>query len=250
MKLQEQQSVFSAYLRNPALNAAPEGIEARRMKIYSELFFNNMLGLVCSAFPVLKSLHTEEEWSSLVREFYASHKAQTPYFLEISKEFLAWLDDETLPVHQRFPFASALAHYEWVELGLDVAEEEAVPGIDPDGDLQHGVPVLSPLAWPLVYQWPVHHISPECIPKVPSTDPVCLVAYRNSCDQVEFLEANVATIRLIELIAADNGLSGEQLLLQLAGELPSTPVESVVGYGVRILKQLHHLGVIPGVKKC
>ncbi|MDH5361618.1 MAG: DNA-binding domain-containing protein, partial [Gammaproteobacteria bacterium] len=33
---------FAAYIRDPEQNPAPDNIEARRMKIYAELFYNNV----------------------------------------------------------------------------------------------------------------------------------------------------------------------------------------------------------------
>ena len=52
----EVQQQFMDYIRDPSL-PMPEGIEPRRMKVYRDLFFNNISGFVASAFPVLKSLY-------------------------------------------------------------------------------------------------------------------------------------------------------------------------------------------------
>lgn len=250
MSLKEQQSVFAAHLRSPDAHAAPAGMEERRMKIYRDLFFNNVRNFISGAFPVLKSLHSDDGWDALVRDFYAGHKAQTPYFLEISEEFLAWLGDEHLPIHQRLPFARELAHYEWVELGLDVANELPADGVDPEGDLLHGTPVLSAVAWPLAYRWPVHLIGPAFQPHEPPEQPTCLVVYRNADDKVQFLEANPVTLRLLEIIAGDPGCTGEQALRQLAREMPAADEGSVVGFGLETLEDLRRLGIIAGSRRC
>ena len=64
------------------------------------------------------------------------------------------------------PFAQELAHYEWVELALDVAEDEA-PVYEAGADLLAGAPVLSPLARPLAYTWPVHRLGAAYQPAEP-----------------------------------------------------------------------------------
>ena len=101
LNLKEQQQLITAHLRDPANNLAPAGIEDRRLNIYRDLFFNNIEGFLASAFPVFKSLHDEQSWLNLVREFFAQHRCETPYFLSISEEFLDYIDIDTLSLHQR-----------------------------------------------------------------------------------------------------------------------------------------------------
>lgn len=89
----EVQQQFMDYIRDPSL-PLPEGIEPRRMKIYRELFFNNIAGFVSSAFPVLKSVYEDDQWQALVQQFFVSHDCKTPIFVEIAGEFLAYLQHE------------------------------------------------------------------------------------------------------------------------------------------------------------
>ncbi len=162
LTLQAQQQQFANHLRDPASYGQPPGIESRRMAIYRNLFFNNIENFISSAFPIFRSLLTEDEWLMLIRDFFSQHKAQTPYFLEISEEFLDYLNNEQLALHQRFPFAQELCHYEWLELVLDVAEAEPVTQqgsvINAEGDLSSEVIILSPFIWAQAYTWPVHEI--------------------------------------------------------------------------------------------
>ena len=80
------QVAFAAHIRDPEGVAAPGDVEARRMAVYRELFYNNVEGFVSSGFPVLRSLYDDEPWHALVREFFIKHRCQTPYFLEISQK--------------------------------------------------------------------------------------------------------------------------------------------------------------------
>ncbi len=150
---QESQLTMARYLRDPGHQPPPSGVEARRLKIYEELIYNNIEGFISGGFPVLRSLYNEAEWQGLVRAFIDQHRCQTPYFLQISEEFLEFLlnNFEARPCDP--PFIAELAHYEWVELALDVSEEEA-PSAAVVTDVLGIVPRLSPLAWPLSYQFP------------------------------------------------------------------------------------------------
>jgi len=119
-----RQYAFAAHIRDPHNNPAPAGIEDRRLGIYRELFFNNVEGFLSSSFPVLKQLYTEQDWLALARDFFAGHHCHSPLFLEIPREFLAYLDNERGQRDTDPPFLRELAHYEWVELALSVAEDK------------------------------------------------------------------------------------------------------------------------------
>lgn len=214
------QRAFAAHLRNPGAQPAPAGIEARRLAIYRELFFNNVEGLLRGFFPVLHSLYDADDWRALVRAFYATHRAETPYFLRIAEEFLAFLEAGHVPRPCDPPYLRELAHYEWLELALDVAED-AWPdgGYDPAGNLLDGVPVVSPLVVLARYDWPVHRIAAEAREVAP--EETFLVVYRDRGEQVRFQVLNAVSARLLSLLQADaeGSLSGRGLALRIASEL-------------------------------
>ena len=66
------------------------------MSIYLSLFYNNIENFLASAFPVAKRVLGEKPWHELVREFVHRHPSTSPYFLEISQEFLSFLGDRKL----------------------------------------------------------------------------------------------------------------------------------------------------------
>lgn len=248
LEYQKQQAGFAAHIRNPDKFSGPGDIEDRRMKIYRDLFFSNIEGFVSGAFPVFKSLFSEENWLVLIRDFIECHASETPYFLEISQEFLKYLEDPDLPLHQQFPFAQELAHYEWVELALDVADEVDLANVNPNGDLLAENPVVSAVAWPLLYQWPVHHIGADYLPDTPEEQPVCLIVYRTRNDDIEFMEANPVTLRLLEIIEQDNCPTGEAALVQLAEEMQQVDAQAIINFGLPILEQLRAAGIILGTQ--
>lgn len=241
---------FTAHLRDPEHNPAPEGIEDRRIGIYRDLLYNNVESFIANGFPVLRSLYNDDDWHSMVRDFFANHQSTSPYFLEISQEFLDYLQSE----HELQPQDPAglleLAHYEWVELALTVADEEIdLNGIDPNGDLLAGHPVLSPLAWPLAYQYPVHRMGPDNLPAAPFEQPTYLVVYRDRNDEVRFLEINPVTARLVSLLQENPEISGELALEQIAQEMNHPNRELVIEGGLSALQELQSYGIVLGVSQ-
>ena len=146
-------------------------------------------------------------------------------------------------------FMQELAHYEWVDLALDVADENIdCLHSDPKGDLLTALPQVSPLAWSLTYQFPVHKIGPEFQPVQPGEQPTFLIVYRNREDKVQFMEANSVTARLLELLRAEEAVSGQQVLEQIAQDIQHPDPQQVVVGGLAILQQLHSLDIILGAK--
>lgn len=243
------QRAFAAHLRDPATHPPPAGVEERRLAVYRDLFFNNVRNFLDNFFPVLRSLYRDEDWQALARDFYARHRCNTPYFLEIAEEFLQYLDAEREPQAGDPPFARDLAHYEWLELALDVATEEIpATGFDPAGDLLDGRPVLTPVAVLASYRWPVHRISAGNVPAVPLAEPVFLVVHRDRDDRVRFLEANAVTARLFTLLREQPALTGRDAALCIAAEIAHPdPLVVVAGAG-EVLAMLRERDIVLGAR--
>lgn len=239
MSLREAQMRFAAHIRDPAGAPAPGDVEDRRMKIYRELFFNNIAGLLGSTFPVLRQILGPDRWAWLVRDFYRDHRCHTPLFLEVSQEFLVYLGEERAPAEDDPPFLFELAHYEWVELALSV-DETSLDGleVDRDGNLLEGVPVLSPLAWPLAYDFPVHLLSPQFQPAEPPAERSFYIACRDRSDKVGFMHVNAVTLRLVEVLRQHPDRTGRAHLAALADELPLVNRATLMKGGAEALQQL------------
>ncbi|MDO3386958.1 putative DNA-binding domain-containing protein [Gilvimarinus sp. SDUM040013] len=230
------QHEFSNHLRNPSGSVAPAGIEDRRLGIYRDLVYNNIEGFIAGGFPVLREILDDERWHSLVREFVHKHRSISPYFLEISQEFLSFLQNEFVSGEHYPDFILELAHYEWVELALDVAQGD-LPDRDPTLSLMEAPVQVSPLLWCLSYRYPVHTLGPDYQPESAPDVPTFLLVYRNRADTVEFMLSNAITIRLIKIIQ-DGQSSGHTALRQLAAEMQHPDTAQLLCYGESLLNQL------------
>ncbi|WP_062354948.1 DUF2063 domain-containing protein [Pseudoxanthomonas mexicana] len=240
--LHDQQFALSRHLRDPSSHPPPPSIEARRLAIYRDLFFNNIEALLAGNFPVIRKTLGDDAWRALVRRFYADHRSQTPLFPEIAREFIRYLEsreDDALP-----PWLRELAHYEWVELALQIADD-TMPPHAPDGDLLAGEPVVSPFAWALAYQWPVHRIGPDFQPDVPSGEPTLLLVRRDAGHQVRFAAISPLVYRLVELLG-EGGRSGGDTLRQLAMEAGVEDVSAFVDQGAAMLSRMREEGTLLG----
>ncbi|WPL17862.1 hypothetical protein Thiowin_02904 [Thiorhodovibrio winogradskyi] len=243
----EQQLAFTAHLRDPGQTPAPADIEDRRMAIYRDLIFNNVASLLAGNFPVVHRLLAREHWRELVRDYLRRHRAVSPLFPQLPREFLDFLSQQRVNHPDDPPFLLELAHYEWVEMALQIADAEPVPaGLMADGDLLEQHPVISSLAWPLSYRYPVHRIGPDFQPQAAPEQPTYLLIYLDSGEQVRFMEINAVTARLLLLLQQESDLSGQDALVRISEELGHRQSQQVIAFGAGLLADLRQRGVVLG----
>lgn len=245
--LRDQLFAFAAHLREPAAHPPPPGIEDRRLAVYRELFLNNVGALLASNFPVIRRTLGDADWDALVRAFHARHRSRTPLFPEIGQEFLAFLQQREGDDAGDPPWLAELAHYEWVELALQIADAN-LPEHDPQGDLLTAVPVLSPLAWPLAYRWPVQTIGPGRVPAAAPAAPTLLLVRRDALGDVRFSNLSPLVYRLLQLVGEDAGRSGDMLLSQLADEAQAADRDAFRAQGAAMLQRLREEGTLLGTR--
>ena len=243
-RLREQMGALAAHVRDPDAHPGPPGIEPRRLKIYSDLVFNNLDGLLAGGFPVIRQTLGDAGWRALLRRFLVDHHSRTPLFTELGRELVAFL--EARPDPQR-PWLAELAHYEWAELGLQLSDA-ALPPHDPEGDLLAGVPLLSPLAWPLAYRWPVDRIGPGFQPAQPPPEPTLVLLRREADGRIHFSALSPLLFRLLELVGANADRSGLELMRQLAHEAGQADFDGFLREAAPMLQRLRSEAVLPGTR--
>ena len=237
--LADAQRAMARYLRDPQGQHAPEGIEARRLLVYRDLVYRNIEGFVRSGFPVLHSLYEPAAWEARVRDFIQHHRCHTPLFLRISEEFIDYL--AALPAGDLRPFEAELAHYEWLELAVEVADGDpavTVDGLTPDRACAR----LAETARVASYRYPVHRIGPSFQP-AESGEASHLLVYRARTGRAKFVELNGATARLLHEIGAAAGSRVAATLAQLAQEWSMAP-EALQAHGWQQLLELNALGAV------
>ncbi len=239
-----KQQEFSAYIRDPLNSVKPEDVDSQRMEIYRELFFNNIDSFLSSNFPVIRALLNDQQWFELTQDFYSSHACKTPYFSEIPEEFLQYLEHERNNTED-YPFLLELAHYEWVEMILAISQDElTINSENFIANIETQKIALSPLAWPLVYRFPVHQISPDFLPFSAPAEPTFLLVYRGLDEDVHFIQIPPITFSLLQLLQQQESMSCDQCLAQIAKQSAHPEPDKIVQSGLQIIKQLAEKNII------
>ena len=113
------------------------------------------------------------------------------------------------------------------------------------------MPVLSPLAWPFAYRWPVHRLGPGYTPALPPDAPTLLLLRRErepsgSVGSVRFSELSPLAFRLLQRLGDSPSLSGRAQLEALAQEAGATDLATFIEQGAALLEQMRASGVVLG----
>jgi hypothetical protein len=213
------------------------------MRVYDEALFRNLCSFLDSCFPVARALLGEARWRQLNRAFYRDWPLHTPWFREIPREFVRYLQNAT--IRQPLPrWLAALAHYEWAELAVDIMDTQ-VPPHDRDGDLMHASVVVNPALMNLAYAWPVHRVGPDYRPRQPCA--VNLLVFRDREEEVQFVEVNVITAQLLSALMA-TPCSGRQACLRMAEALSYPDPDALLHFAASLLDTLRHQGILLGTQ--
>ncbi len=243
--LYRSQIAFASAIRDPDNSKLPDGINPERMAVYQTLFINNIVESLRSAFPVIHELLEEDRWTSLVRRFFAEHRAQTPEYPRLPQEFLAWLQtaQEDLP-----PFMVPLALWEWTELEVMLEPWGDLSMVDRHGDWLEEIPFINPTLRLHRFDYPVQQISAQFQPDAPLDQPIHLAAYRNEEEQVDFIELNRFSAALLQSMQRQKRWNGKTLLKRLATDMSYPDVTSLLQFAETFVEQLRHKQVLLGVR--
>lgn len=251
--LQTYQRQFTDYLRNPISHEVIPQTLPSEIKVYARLLHNKIDGSLRACFPIAHELLGPVQWRRLVQTFIRHHRCQSPLYREIPDEFIDYLLHGNLQV--KLPeFFTELAHFEWMELVLETAKPAAHIAVIPEPiDPLEQIPVLNPVLHILHYRYPVHRIVPsdehwntwETRLEPYEQEPLILVGLRDNDFNIQFIEINAVTARLIELLQ-DQFRTGEQALRQLATEMRYSDPEPLLSHGREILQQLQKQHMIIG----
>ena len=125
MAFQDLQRQFLAHLRNPEQQPLPTGFDQQCSAIYVDLLYNKFNDSLTTCFPVTYAILGETAWQELLKDFIAGHRCLSPYYRQIPDEFVQYLQNERKVINDP-PFLAELAHFEWIEMALSIAETEPV----------------------------------------------------------------------------------------------------------------------------
>lgn len=251
--LQQFQRSFGQFLRDPHHVKRPKGVPKRASDIYHSLLFSNVKEFLDTCFPVCQSMISPARWQRLCRVYFRDWHSHSPMFTDIPAEFVTFLQNtrhgQPLPA-----WFGELAHYEWIELAVDIhpanlAEYIAIHTDDSLAGanvadvlitaLHTGTLTLNPSLQNLYYRWPVHQLSPDF--KTRKRVDTYVLVYRDNAHDVRFMYINPMTSALLDFMAEKvsqkNNLT-ENLLAEFAEFIHYPDPVQLHTFGIELLTDL------------
>ena len=233
------QRQFANYIRDPAHNSVPTGIEQRRMDIYKRLFFNNLASFCAKSFKSFRPFVDDERWNTLIRGFLREHRCSSPYFKDIPIAFVEYLESSDRDCTE-YPFMSEMCHLDAMRMQLRLAPD-APPCENLDISKNTTCVQLSSTVRLLSYKWPVHKLTLSTWDNQQPNQPTWLIAFRDRNDKVEVFGTNVHTFRMLESLKFP--LTLRALTTQLSEEFKVAD-ESLMNQLVPTIQAFNKKGVI------
>lgn len=168
--------------------------DERGLAIYRELLLNNLNEVISPCFPVLLTILPVNTWWQALKNFLKNHSVSTPIFHELPRHMVDYLQAHPIPA---YPFAAALAHYEWIELEVELCEPSADTPVQANLNLLEQIWQIAPTARLLKYDYEVEKISLDYQPQQPCES--YLLVYQTKGD-VEFIKLNEMSFQLITMM--------------------------------------------------
>lgn len=221
-----------------------------RMQVYHELLYNNVTSFIDNVFPVARSIVDTHHWALLQRDFFTHARCQSPFYMDISKEFLDYLQQSKPALLANYPWLPELLHVEWMELHIDLLAfdwplsdslltDEAMAVLNEDRLIQFSVPV-----WVLGYQWPVYgwQVNQDIDQEVLA--PSFLLVWRDAEDErCQHIVSPVAAF-LIDYMLQQRQFSMALLQQQLLDNIPALKASDAKGMLQVLLGDLCRFGLL------
>ena len=191
--LQRMQNAFSHAARGHKQTGSPE-FDEKRLAIYQRLLLNNLNEVVSPCFPILLSILPSDTWWDILEDFFKHYRVTTPVFHELPFFMVEYLQHHPI---EGYPFAYELAHYEWIELEVELSEPERNHSETGAISLLEQVWRLSNTARLLEYNYEVDKISTDYRPH--EAVKTYLLVYQIE-DEVAFLKLNELSFQLLSMM--------------------------------------------------
>lgn len=90
----QHQADLAEYIRHPQSAKKPHGIDGKRLAVYADLVRNNLSSFINRCFSETRQWVDEKEWFNLQEAFLQQGKPQSPYFRDIPKQFLHFVQKQ------------------------------------------------------------------------------------------------------------------------------------------------------------
>jgi hypothetical protein len=247
MLLQEstykQQSDLAHFCRTGEL-AESVIVRPDRVHHYRRLVYNIVDDSLESAFPLAKNLLTDEQWDTLVNNFFATHKCMSAQIWEMPKEFYNYFKDTESPMKNLYPQLEDLLFFEWMEIEVFMMEDIVFPQVAKEGNILSDTLAVNPEFRIFRVSYPVHLKIAKEITQDDKGAYYILLFREKETGRVQFIDLSAVYVLIIENIA--KGLKLEEILTEISRHLKLDSMEVLFDNVKTFVEMLQVKGFVLG----
>lgn len=149
------QSKLADYCKT-GLEVTIEGAVQNRLHHYRRLTYNIVKGALATAYPIAQKTLTDQEWVTMIDDYYANHKMQTPLVWKMPFEFYEFCIENKYSEKYNRPYLDELLYFEWIEIEIHTMEDRPIPIYKEEGDILKDRLIVTPEHELLAFEYPVH----------------------------------------------------------------------------------------------
>ncbi len=215
------------------------GAKHERLHHYRRLIYTIIEDAIESAYPIARSILSDNQWTEMIDTFVAEHNCQHPQLFRMPEEVIQFAIDKNYPLKFKIPHLIDVLQFEWAEIEIHSMKDEIIPEITLVNDLLNAHLKFSPYCQLLALDYPVHHLNK--IDVANSQGEYFMLVYREESGTVQYLELTALTHYVIVELSSGSSTLKNALDRVISEEENQTELYKL---GVLFLKDLRAKGVL------
>jgi hypothetical protein len=237
------QGQLANYCRNEDSNDLPE-IRPDRLLHYRRLIYNIINDAIESAYPITRSIVSDENWKYMIDCYVTEHPCSNPQLFKMPGEFIDFAQSKAFAETIKLPYLYDLLNFEWIEVEVHSMPDVPEQIFSLEGDFIRETLVFTPYFELLQLEYPIHQLKTTDITKQKGN--YFMLVYREDNGTVQYLELNLLTHHLVKSMHQHGASLLEVLNPELEG-LESAVQDKLIDQSQYFIFQLKSKGIIKGV---
>lgn len=178
------------------------GAKQDRLHHYKRLIYTIIDDAIESAYPIARSILSDDQWKEMIDAFVTEHNCQHPQLFRMPEEVIQFAVDKNFAVKFDIPHLIDVLQFEWAEVEIHSMKDEVIPEISKVNDLLNSKLQFSPYCQLLALEYPVHHL--RKIDVANSKGEYFMLVYREESGTVQYLELTALTHYLLIELSSGN----------------------------------------------
>lgn len=223
------------------------GTRHDRLHNYRRLIYTIYWEALADAYPIAKSILTDENWNTLVDDFISNNPCQEPQLFRMPFALIDFVVKNNYSEKLNLPYIVDLLRFEWIEIEVHAMKDVPEVALKKDINDLTGYLIFNPYMRLIQLNYAIHKLKTDDITTLNGT--YHLLVYRQENGTVQYLELNSFTASLVEQLCLNSAeLTFEEILDAMFASLDHGSLKAIYREAKKFSSSLHEMGIILGMR--